>query len=289
MLCIFGYIHCIENQAVKREPQEWDAVAYEKGSDLPTKSFLEFLDKNNIEIEEHRILDVGCGTGRLSAIYAETAEEVHAFDASEQMITFAQEKYKDKENLSFEHCFAEDFTSKKLYQLALASSALHWVKDKKQAFEKINKSLEQGGELFFDIRTAENRQPIALIAAGEMISEIPVVNWIISKDNIMNYIGSPYLTKEELRTMLINANFEIIKCEEQYLQYTVTKEELKLSEWPTVTSRPIMPWVRTIFSEEKIQYYFNKFIDRMAENMHITSGGKYVYPIDKTIVHARKK
>jgi len=285
-LCIVSSLHSAENQ---RAAQEWDAKAYEVGSDLQTDTFLQFLKNNNIQLQNRRILDVGCGTGRLSAIYAETAQEVHAIDASKNMILFAQEKYKDTKNISFEHRFAEDVTSQKLFQLALASSTVHWFENKNQAFNKIGMCLEKGGELFCDVRTMENSKPVNLIAAGKIISQIPVLNWFISEDNIMNHVGSSYPTHRELLTMLSDANFEIITCQEQSIDYPVTKEQLRLLEWPIVTSRPLMPHVQRILSEDSIRYYFNNYVDELAKNLLITPDGKFAYPVNTTIVHARKK
>jgi trans-aconitate methyltransferase len=272
-----------------RDAQEWDAKAYDQGCDLQTTSFLEFLKKNNIVINNRTILDVGCGTGNLSAVYACDAQEVHAFDASHNMIEHAQKKHSAKKNLFFNQCFAEDLNLKPVHQLALVSSAFHWFTDKKQALQKINDSLQEGGELFCDVRTMENPKPINLTAAGKIISQIPFINWFIDESNIMNHTGSSYPTTEELHTMLSNTHFEIIKCEQQSLTYEITKEELKLLEWPIVTSRPIMPWIRTALSENNIKYWFESYIDQLSEEMLMNKDGKYLYPIDTTIVHARKK
>ena len=45
-------------------------------------------------------------------------------------------------NLSFEHCFAEDFQFQNPRQLVLASFCVHWFEDKKRAFQSIHDSLE---------------------------------------------------------------------------------------------------------------------------------------------------
>src|SRR5206468_2570993 len=96
---------------------------------LQTAAFLYFLQKNNIKTENRTILDVGCGTAKITAQLANKATHIHGFDASKNMIDFARDKYGHIKKLSFEHAFAEDFTSPNLYQLALASFCVHWFED----------------------------------------------------------------------------------------------------------------------------------------------------------------
>src|SRR5438445_8968339 len=161
-LCAINTISSMEKQIVTREPREWDAQAYEDGNTLQTKSCLHLLTTNNINIVDKTIFSVGCGTGKIESTLAEKAKHIHGFDASQNMIDFAQNKYGHIKNLSFEHCFAEDFQPKKLRQLAIASYSIHWFENKKQYLQRINDSLELHGKLFGTISTSDNPKPTNL-------------------------------------------------------------------------------------------------------------------------------
>jgi ubiquinone/menaquinone biosynthesis C-methylase UbiE len=284
ILCVFNVLNGMEQQIITREPREWNAEAYDEGNSLQTNTFLQFITKNRIEIEKKNILSAGCGTGRIENILAEKAEHIHGFDASKNMIDFAQNKYGHIKNLSFEHCFAEDFKSQKLYQLALASFCIHWFADKKLAFQRINDSLEINGELFGTLPTSNNPKPINLVVAAEMMSFLESIVSFFSGKNILDLIGASYPSNEELDTMLHETGFEIIKREEQCFDCIMTRDELKQLEWPIVSSRPIIKYIPNRF----IQPLFEDYIDRIIAKLPKVDNEKFVRQTITTIIHARK-
>ena len=288
-------LNSMEQQIIKREPREWNAQAYDEGNSLQTNTFLQFIKENNIKIENKDILSAGCGTGRIENILAEKAKHIHGFDASKNMIDFAQNKYGHIKNLSFEHCFAEDFKSQKLYQLALASFCLHWVEDKKLAFQRINDSLEVGGEFFGTVQTLDNPQPIDLKIAAEMMPSIqeaikslnnqafPNLN-THNTNNTQAILGSSYLSHEEFNTLLKETGFEIIKSEEQCYHNIMSKSELEKLYWPIFISRPFIK----VLPEEKIKVLFDDFITRYISKIEKHDDSSFFNKHFTTLIHARK-
>ena len=282
----------MEQQIVKRQPREWNAQEYNNGNTLQTTTFLNFLKTNNIEIKDKIILSAGCGTGKVENILAEKAEHIHGFDASKNMIDFAQDKYKHVGNLSFEHCFAEDFQSPKRYQLALASFCLHWVEDKKQAFQRINDGLELHGELFGTVQTSDNPTPTNLIVAKEMMplfqetvksitnKELPDLN----NKSMQAIIGSSYPSHEEFNTMLLETGFEIIKSEEEWYTCTMSTDELTKLQLPIFSSRPL---IKDLPGEIK-QKLFTEFITRYINKLEKIGEDSFLDKHSTTIIHARK-
>jgi ubiquinone/menaquinone biosynthesis C-methylase UbiE len=273
-----------------REPREWDAKAYEEGNKLQTTTFLHYINTNNVNIENKKMLSVACGTGTIENIlteeYANGPASIHGFDASKNMIKFAQNKYGNNKKLSFEYCFAEDFTTQKLYQLAIASFCIHWFEDKKQAFQRINDSLEIGGEFFGTIATSENPKPKNLVVFLEMAETIDWLCQIVTNTKLEDLIGSSYPSETEVRTMLDETNFEIITCEAQPFSFTFKdREALEKTTWPILSSRPIVKLIPGMF----IEPLFKKFIDRMIEKLTKNEDGSFTDTSYKTIIHARKK
>jgi trans-aconitate methyltransferase len=272
---------------VGREPREWDAQAYDEGNTIQTEAFLQFLATNKINFTDRTILDVACGTGKIAARLASRAAHIHGFDASKNMIDFAQKQYGTIENLSFEQSFAEDFSSQRLYQLAFASCCIHWFYNQKRAFQHIHGSLEHGGDFFATVQTRDNPTPPELIAAQEMIEGMAInkaYKYFAGKD-LIDLTECTLPSAEELKNMLESVGFTILKSEQQSYFFAMTKDEVKKTERPIVFSRPIMKYIPNILAES----LFNDYIDIYLSKLQKVGDDKYLEQIITTVVHARKK
>jgi ubiquinone/menaquinone biosynthesis C-methylase UbiE len=290
-LCFANIINCMEQPLIEhkpqREPREWDAQAYDEGNTIQTKAFLTFLEKNKIETEKRTILDVGCGTGKIAAQLSEKATHVYGFDASKNMIEQAQKNFGHINNLSFEHCFAEDFTSPRLHKLAIASFCIHWFENQKQAFQHIHDSLEHNGDFFATVQTSNNPTPLELIAAQEMIEKMSIskaYKWFTDK-NFIDLTACTLPSTEELTHMLEETGFTILQSEEQSFFLAMTKDEIIKMERPVVFSRPIMKYIPDML----IEPFFNDYISLYLSKLKKVSHDTYLETIITTIVHAQKK
>ncbi len=73
-----------------------------------------------------RVLEIGCGNGRLTYQYAHEAALVHGIDPSETKIAEAQEKIPKnlKNRLEFWHVGIENFFSPEKYDIAILAWSL---------------------------------------------------------------------------------------------------------------------------------------------------------------------
>lgn len=81
---------------------DWNAVLYDNKHDFVSeygKGLLEFVPEN----KNQSILDLGCGTGTLTAQLSNLADTVIGVDSSASMIAKAKEQYA---NIQFEVCDA---------------------------------------------------------------------------------------------------------------------------------------------------------------------------------------
>lgn len=280
-------LHDVKETQIAREPREWDAQGYDEGNTIQTEAFLQFLATNKIDTNNRTILDVGCGTGKIAARLASRAARIHGFDASKNMVEQAQKNFGTIGNLSFEQCFAENFSSSKLYQLAMASFCIHWFYDQKQAFQRIHGSLEHGGDFFATVQTRDNPTPPGLIAAQEMVEGMTInkaYKYFAGKD-LIDLTECTLPSAEEVKNMLESIGFTILKSEQQFYSLPMTKDEVIKTERPIVFSRPMMKYIPNMLAES----LFNDYIDIYLSKLEKVDDDKYLEQIITTVVHARKK
>lgn len=115
------------------------AFVYEYGNSL-----IELLKPQKGE----RILDVGCGTGQLTAKIGELCKEAVGIDASAEMIEKAKLLFPDT---VFEVADAANFKFNVPFDAVFSNAALHWVKDYKGAIRCMHNCLKQGGRLVLEM------------------------------------------------------------------------------------------------------------------------------------------
>jgi trans-aconitate methyltransferase len=123
------------------ENAKWDAGLYDDKHSFVWKlaaGVLELLDAKPGE----RILDLGCGTGHLTARIAETGANVVGVDRSPEMIHQAKERYP---SLRFEVMDAQEIQLDSQFDAVFSNATLHWIKEPERAITGIKKSLRPGG------------------------------------------------------------------------------------------------------------------------------------------------
>ena len=107
--------------------------------------------------EEERILDIGCGSGQLTAIIHKSAKDVIGMDASPDMIADAQSKFP---SITFQVGDAANFTFKEKFDAIFSNATLHWVKDAKGAIQCMYENLKPGGRMVVEFGGKGNVQTI---------------------------------------------------------------------------------------------------------------------------------
>ncbi len=94
-----------------------------------------------------KILDIGCGSGAITAYMASRTEgTVLGIDNAQSMISFAQENYKDIQNISFKLADATAWPfSQTEFDYIVSFSCLHWIRELQPVIKNIAISLKQNG------------------------------------------------------------------------------------------------------------------------------------------------
>jgi trans-aconitate 2-methyltransferase len=109
-----------------------------------------------------RILDLGCGTGHLTAQVAAAGAEVVGLDLAPAMIDQARRAYPQ---LRFVTGDARDFAFEEPFDAVLSNATLHWVKPPEKAIACVARALKAGGRFVAEFGGKGNVKAIAAALA----------------------------------------------------------------------------------------------------------------------------
>ncbi len=146
---------------------EWNSVLYDNKHDFVAeygKGLLEFIPGNN----EQTILDLGCGTGTLTAQLADLCSKVVGVDSSQNMINKAKEQFG---NIEFLVCDALALPFDGAFDVVFSNAVFHWINDHNALLANIHKVLKSQGRLVCEFGASGNIAVIenALIKACQRL------------------------------------------------------------------------------------------------------------------------
>ena len=177
----------------------WDPVLYDQKHSFVAKygeDVLGWLDPQ----EGENILDVGCGTGTLTAKISEAGARVVGIDASSDMIAKAKSGFPD---IQFFVKDATDFYFSEPFDAAFSNATFHWIKEQGKAIQCIYNNLRPGGRFVYEMGAKHNieniHDAVKKVLADEGFEE--------NTRMVLNYFSSP----AEQAVLLEAAGFTIAK------------------------------------------------------------------------------
>lgn len=157
------------------QAESWNANLYDSKHAFVFafgQGLVELLDPQSAE----RILDIGCGTGHLTAKIAESGAVVIGMDSSPTMLAKAQSTYP---TLTFEIADARTFAFAEPFDAIFSNAALHWIQDAEAVVTQIAKALKLGGRFVVEFGGKGNVVAIAsaLQQAFEQVGHTSQVVW----------------------------------------------------------------------------------------------------------------
>jgi trans-aconitate methyltransferase len=125
----------------------WDPAQYQKKHSFVWRYGADLLDLLAPQPGE-RILDVGCGTGQLTAEIAGRGAHVIGLDRSAEMLADARRNFP---HLEFVEADAAHFEFSEPFDAVFSNAALHWVKDADGAAASIARALRPGGRFIAEM------------------------------------------------------------------------------------------------------------------------------------------
>ena len=187
---------------------EWNASEYVRQSGLQKAMADEVLGLLQLEGSE-RVLDVGCGDGRITAEVAARVPRgsVVGVDSSEHMIAFASSHFGSpvRPNLMFEVADARRLRFHAEFDQVISFNALHWITDQAAALRSMHSAMKPNA-------TAQLR----LVPAGERKSLERVIEETRLLPRWSGYFHNfrdPYLrlTAEEYAGLAEKIGFRVLR------------------------------------------------------------------------------
>lgn len=95
-----------------------------------------------------KILDLGCGTGELTAKIAENGVAVTGIDASASMIASAKEHFP---GVNFLVADGTSFSLPETFDAVFSNATLHWVRQQEKLLDRVQRHLRPGGRFVLEM------------------------------------------------------------------------------------------------------------------------------------------
>ena len=149
---------------------EWNAADYHKNSASQQNWAHELIEKLQIKGDE-RILDIGCGDGKITAEIAQMVPDgsVVGIDSSEEMVSFAGKSF-TAPNLTFMAMDARSLTFENECDIVFSNATLHWVVDHRPVLQGISRALTNGGRCLLQMGGKGNAA-----AVTDIVQSVPII------------------------------------------------------------------------------------------------------------------
>ena len=166
-------------------PKFWDGIAegYARRPVPDEAAYQTKLETTQRYFEpDMEVLEIGCGTGTTALIHAPHVRHIRATDISPKMIEIARAKAADQDidNVTFEALTVEDLAAPDAtYDVVMAHSLLHLLKDKEAAIAKAWRLLKPGGVFVSSTvclgEVWHFRLMVALAPIGRALGRLPYI------------------------------------------------------------------------------------------------------------------
>jgi trans-aconitate 2-methyltransferase len=181
----------------------WDARTYDRTSEPQQAWASEVLGRLEGIAPDATVLDVGCGTGRVTEALVDLVPRgrVLALDASEEMVALARRRLGDRAEV-----WCQDVLDLELAEpvdAIVSTATLHWVTDHDRLWARLGRPLRPGGRLEVQCGGKGNidgvREVIEAVAADVAPELVGWSPWVFA---------GPEETERRLR----EAGFTAIRC-----------------------------------------------------------------------------
>ncbi len=226
---------------------EWNASEYARRSGLQEAMAEEVLAQLELKGWE-RVLDVGCGDGRITAAIAGRVPQgkVLGVDSSHQMVSYAAERFGPPAfpNIEFEAADASELSFRDEFDLVVSFNALHWVPEQDPVLRGIRQAMKAGAIAQLRLVPTGQRKSLENVLEETRLSE----RW---HDRFAGF-HDPYLhaTPEQYAAMAERNGLKVLQIHTAEKAWDFGSREA-FRGFGAVT---FVEWTRRLGEEEKPQF-----------------------------------
>ena len=225
----------METTSEEKKIMEWNAEKYFETCGRVTEHGNKLVDiLRNMDC--HRVLDIGCGTGVLTNKIAEFAQEVIGIDSSNAMIEKAKTLYP---NLKFYVMDACSLQWEKYFNVIFSNAVFHFIQNQESLLRSIHKALAENGMLICEFGASGNIQNLLDAMAGACIKR--------GKKFSSRFF---YPTEEDYRALLEKNGFLVESLVIYDLDTQLKEGEMGLRNWIKQIFSVEMEWFNAYEQEE---------------------------------------
>jgi trans-aconitate 2-methyltransferase len=129
-------------------PRDWDAASYDRLAAPQSRWGRTVVDRLDLRGDE-RVLDAGCGTGRVTAMLLERLPggEIVALDASASMVELARERLGHDQITYVLADLQESLPVRPPVDAVLSTATFHWIPDHDGLFRNLASVMRPGAQL----------------------------------------------------------------------------------------------------------------------------------------------
>eukprot|EP01129_Flabellula_baltica_P006751 TRINITY_DN2567_c0_g1_i4.p1 TRINITY_DN2567_c0_g1~~TRINITY_DN2567_c0_g1_i4.p1 ORF type:complete len:305 (-),score=50.29 TRINITY_DN2567_c0_g1_i4:20-898(-) len=260
---------------------KWDHTQYTQFKAQRDQPFHDLLNMVHTDETIFRLLDLGCGDGRLTQIAHEQFKcySTLGVDSSSEMLKIAKEseKYPYTEFMEKDIVSAlKDMKGRQYYDLVMSNAALHWVYDHKALFKLIDNVVEcKSGQVAIQIPCNNNHVSHSLIS--EIVMKPKYVKYL---DNVYR---SPVLEPEEYLQILHNLGYKRYKAYVNVYPHLL-KNAGEMAQW---TKGSVLSYYRDMFPEEVFEQFYDEYATTLVKRVDDSS--PFLYTFKRVFIWGSKR
>ncbi|WP_075681809.1 class I SAM-dependent DNA methyltransferase [Roseburia sp. 831b] len=223
---------------------------------VPYEEWCEYIKSllKEYKIEDGLVLDLGCGTGKLTRLLEDAGYDMIGIDYSEEMLEIAREHQEEGSNILY---LLQDMREFELYGTVRAvvsvCDSMNYITEEEdllQVFRLVNNYLDPKGLFIFDLNTvykykellgettiSENREEGSFIwdnyyEEEEQINEYDLTLFIKEKDNLYRKYEETHFQKaytlEKVKELLEKAGMEFVTAYDAFTRDAVKEDSERI-------------------------------------------------------------
>lgn len=246
----------------------WVPNQYEKFKNQRSEPFFDLLSLLQ-KVDSPRVVDLGCGTGELTAELHKTmnAKQTFGIDSSDKMLEKARTFQTDY--LKFEPGRIDAWTPNKQFDIVFSNAAIQWCGNHPALFENIAKNIAPGGQLA--VQMPMNHDYPTHTIADELSRELGYE----SREH-------PLLSAEEYATLLFKLGFKEQKVLLRVYGHVMNSRD-EVIEWVKGT-------MLTFYQSRMTEDQFDKFLTEYKKRLFkvLPDDKPFFFPFKRILIWGRR-